>query len=129
MGNPLKGEAVLKAGDESITLSYSVEALYRLEKAMEMKIGAIKKLLGDEDSFSMEVLRTLLWAGLIDSKGIEFSLDDVGPILMKIRPQEALEGVTSAFIGAFSSPDEIAPGKTQSPRAPSQKKSGTGSES
>lgn len=125
MGNPLKGEVSFKIGDETHKLSYSVEALYRLEKAMDMKIGAIKKLLQDEEQFSMEMLRTLFWAGLLDTNdGLE--LDGVGPILSKIPPMEVIEHVTNAFIGAFAS-DEPA-GKGSRPPKPSQK-SGTGSAS
>jgi hypothetical protein len=129
MGNPLKGEAILKAGDETIVLSYSVEALYRLEEATEMKIGTIKTVLQDEEQFSMKMLRSLLWAGMIDSKGIEFTLDDVGSIISKVRPKEALDAVTVAFVGAFA---EASPGGAATPtppRGPGQKKSGTGSDS
>ena len=127
MANPLKGEVRFTGSDGvSRTLSYSAEAIYRLELQLGKTVNEIAGEMQDAKKFGMGLIRPLFWAGLLDThEGLEFA--DVGPIFAKVAMLESIHLVTEAFNGAFVDPRT--PAVPADPPQPSQDAAGTGSAS
>lgn len=102
MGNPLKGAVTFTGTDgQAITLSFSAEALYRLELQLEKRINVISEEMQDPSLFNLGTIRTLFWAGLLDGHE-DLKLEDVGRFFRQVPPLEAIAHVTAAFNGAFA---------------------------
>ncbi|WP_315804034.1 hypothetical protein [Bradyrhizobium sp. SZCCHNS3002] len=108
MGNPLKGAVAFELDGEKLLLSYSAEALYRLEDALDMRVSQLIGVVGNREAMSMKLLRTFFWAGLLDNKP-EMTLDEVGSYFRRIAPVDMIELVTQAFSGAFVDPKKVPP--------------------
>lgn len=114
MSSPLKGAVAFKIDEESHSLSFSAEALYRLEKQLGKSVNEIGDLVQDSKSFNMALVRTMFWAGMLDEKP-DLDLEGVGPIFRRLPMLQAIDLVTRAFTGAFVDPDAPAPEKPASP--------------
>lgn len=120
MANPLKGEVSFTGSDgETRKLSFSAEALFRLEDVLGKPMGAIEADMRNSDKFGLATIRTMFWAGLLDTYP-DLELKHVGQHFSKVDPLEACSLVVRAFNGAFNSPTEAAaaasplqPGQTQ----------------
>lgn len=67
MANPHRGEVALQVGDQTYTLSFSVNAICELEDAFGNKpVGQVLLAMNDEGGISMKTVRTIIWAGLQD---------------------------------------------------------------
>lgn len=128
-GNPLKGEVSFTGADgETRKLSFSAEALFRLEETFGKKIAAIEADMRNPETFGLGVVRTMFWAGLLDTSP-DLELRDVGRVFSKVDPLEACDLVARAFNGAFGT---MASEGSSRPPAPGQNPalpSGTGSAS
>lgn len=100
MGNPLKGAVSFELDGEAMQLSYSSEALYRLEEELGLKVNALARQLEDREQISMKLLRTLFWAGLLDTHET-LKPDQVSSYFRRIAPVDMIQLVTMAFTGAF----------------------------
>lgn len=115
MANPLKGEVSFVGSDgENRKLSFSAEALFRLEEQLGKKMGAIEADMRNPESFGLGVIRTMFWAGLLDTHP-DLELKDVGRHFSKVDPVEACSLVVRAFNGAFGTLTEGAPASPQKP--------------
>lgn len=128
MGNPLKGAVSFKIGEDSHSLAFSAEALYRLEKETGLNPQAIETRMRDPEGVTMEMMRTIFWAGMLDEMP-NLLLDEVGSIFSRINPLEALRLVTEAFSGAFTMPEAAANSRPPRPGQKLQPRAGTGSAS
>ncbi|MCA1381301.1 hypothetical protein [Bradyrhizobium sp. BRP23] len=114
-GNPLKGEVAFVGSDgERRTLSFSAEALFRLEEQLGRKMGAIEADMRNPENFGLGVIRTMFWAGLLDTHP-DLELKDVGRHFSKVDPVEACSLVVRAFNGAFGTLTEAAPANPPEP--------------
>ena len=131
MGNPLKGAVTFTGTDgQVIQLSFSAEALYRLELQLDKRINEISSDMQKPELFNLGTIRTLFWAALLDTHE-DLKLDDVGRFFRQVPPLEAIAHVTAAFNGAFAGnakPGEAA-GSAAVPLAAGQDQIGTGSPS
>lgn len=121
MSNPLKGAVDFKIGDESLTVSFSSLSIFRLEKHVGKNARKIGLQIADPDGCDMELLRVLLWTGLLDQKP-EILLEDVDKYLRRISAVDVAKIVIPAFFGAVVNPDalgEAAP--ATGPQQPNQK--------
>lgn len=108
MANPLKGAVSFKIDGAPYSLSFSAEALYRLEEALGMSTRAIAAVLQDPEQHSAKLTRTLFWAGMLDDMP-DLMLNDIGPYYRRINPIEATMLVSRAFMGAFIDPKAVDP--------------------
>ena len=92
MANPHRGEVELKAGDQTYTLVYTVNALCEAEEATGTNI------LGDFTKLS--TLRLILWAGL-QTKHSGMSRKDAGNIIGAAGVDVVQKAVTDALALAF----------------------------
>jgi hypothetical protein len=129
MGNPLKGAVRFDRDGHPEYLSYSAEALYHLERELGEKTMNLIALFQDQEKFDMKTLRTVFWAGLLDTHP-ELELEDVGPFFRCLGAIEAMTLVSRAVTGAFVDTDAPqAQGTATGPRTPDQALTGTGSAS
>jgi hypothetical protein len=128
MGSPLKSEVTFTGTDGvERTLSFSAEALYRLEEQTGKRINVISAEMQDRNQFSIAAIRTLFWAGLLDTHP-DLELQQVGAHFSKVDPMQAIELVTKAFNGAFGAGGGGLEGGAVPP-VPGQELNGTGSAS
>ncbi|WP_262048659.1 hypothetical protein [Bradyrhizobium sp. Bra78] len=129
MSNPLKGEVPF-TGTDGIErrLSFSAESFYRLEKQVGVSVDQLGADLRDPSKFQMEMIRTIFWAGLLDTnEGLK--LEDVGSIFSKVPAMEAIGLVTLAFVSAFVDPSAKRDASARPPEASQPAAAGTGSPS
>lgn len=128
MGSPLKGDVSFKSGDESFKLSFSAEAIYRLEKKLGKNVIEIGKEMAASEGVDLETFRTLFWAGLIDGGYVEVDdVESVRPFFSAVKLPQVAALVSSAFFKAFDTDGEA--GTKPRPTKPGQKQAGTGSAS
>lgn len=128
MGSPLKGDIGFKIGDESYKLSFSAEAIFRLEKKLGKKVIEIGKEMSDTEGVDLGMFRTIFWAGLIDGGYVDVDdVESVRPFFSAVKLPQVASLVSGAFFMAFDIEAEV-PAKTR-PTKPSQKQVGTGSAS
>jgi hypothetical protein len=105
MTNPLKGEVAFTGSDGvARKLSFSAEALFRLEEKVGKKMGEIESDMRNPEKFGMGMVRTMFWAGLLDTNP-DLKFEDVGAHFSKVDPLDACDLVARAFRGAFGAPD------------------------
>lgn len=110
MANPHRGQVALHAGDDTYTLSFSVNAICALEEALDMPVAKIGGMLDDPDKMRMALMRTVVWAALQDhhdalsekDAGLVISAAGIGPTMAKIG---------EAFQLAFPQEAKVAAGK------------------
>jgi hypothetical protein len=118
MANPLRGEASFKAGDQSYTLAYDINALCEAEDASGLPIG---ELLGHlETGASLKVLRAVIWAGL--QRHHPCGLIEAGEIIAAATTKIAADAMRKALAGAFPASE----GATKNPRKAADGKSSAG---
>lgn len=130
MGNPLKGAVTFTGTDgQAIQLSFSAEALYRLEQQLDKRINVISTEMQNPELFNLGTIRTLFWAALLDTHE-DLKLEDVGKFFRQVPPLEAIAHVTAAFNGAFAGAEKSGEaGAGSVPLAAGQDQTGTGSPS
>lgn len=92
MVNPHRGQVALAAGDDTYTLSFSVNALCALEDALDMPVAKIGALVADADKLRLAIMRTVVWAALQDhhdglcekDAGLVISAAGIGPTMEKV---------------------------------------------
>lgn len=126
-GNPLKGEVSFTGSDgEERKLSFSAEALFRVEEFLGKKTGEIEADMRNPEKFGFAMVRTMFWAGLLDTHP-DLKHEDVGRHFSKVDPVEACSLVVRAFNGAFGS---LSGAPQADPPEPGQnQQNGTGSAS
>lgn len=128
MGSPLKGDVSFKIGDESYKLSFSAEAIFRLEKKLKKNVIEIGKEMSNTEGVDLEMFRTIFWAGLIDGGYVDVDdVESVRPFFSAVKLPQVASLVSSAFFMAFDIDAEVS-AKTR-PTRPGQKQVGTGSAS
>lgn len=100
MANPHRGEVALAAGDRTLTLVYSFDAICRLEERLDMSIAAIGALLEDPAKLRFSRLRPIIWAGLVDRQP-EITENDIGEIVDAAGLTAVLAAMGQAFQLAF----------------------------
>ncbi|WP_439363080.1 hypothetical protein ACNJYD_19825 [Bradyrhizobium sp. DASA03005] len=111
----MKGEVSFVGSDgERRKLSFSAEALFRLEEQLGKKTGEIEADMRNPEKFGFGVIRTMFWAGLLDTHP-DLELKGVGCHFSKVDPVEACGLVVRAFNGAFGTLTEGAPANPPEP--------------
>lgn len=123
MPNPHRGEVSFVAGEQTYTLSFSVNSICSLEDELGEGWDAIASQL--RSTPRVKTVRAVLWAGLLDKhEGLE--IEDAGRIMTEAGVAETMEAVGRALIAAFPAPkEEKAAGSRPTKRAAA----GTGSPS
>lgn len=128
MGSPLKGEVSFKIGNESYKLSFSAEAIFRLEKKLGKKVVDIGKEMSASEGVDLEMFRTIFWAGLIDGGYVDVDdVESVRPFFSAVKLPQVATLVSNAFFNAFDMGMEV--DAKPRPTKPGQKSGGTGSAS
>lgn len=118
MANPLRGEVSFSGTDGvTRTLSFSAEALFRLEQQLGKPISTIEQDMRDLQKSGVGTVRTMFWAGLLDTNP-GLPLEDIGEIFSKVDLVQVLDLVAKAFNGAFGVTSETAPASPPEPGQP-----------
>lgn len=138
MTNPHKGEVVLKVGDESFILRFSIDAICHFEASTGKSLSILAtELAAKPDEMSMTTIRHLLHAGLIDNHP-DMSLKQAGELILSAGGMTVVMlKVFEAFAFAFPEAAIKAGGAAEAsgtPRPPNRatrrrQKRGTGSAS
>lgn len=112
MANPHRGEVALQAGDQTYTLSYSINAICDLEDALGKPVGHIMQSLNDEGGASMKTVRALVWAGLQDHHDVDERA--AGLIATEVGVTEIVQKIGDALKLAF--PEREAGNSSTRPR-------------
>lgn len=94
MPNPLRGEAVLKAGDKEFTLLYDVNTFCSLEDETGLGVNDLVKQIQGSPSFTL--LRAIFAAGL-QAKHPGTSATDAGVIMSDAGIEEMTKALHTAF--------------------------------
>lgn len=116
MANPLKGEVELKAGEESYTLTFSVNALCELEDHFGEPVAKIAQRLNDPDNLRLSTVRALVWAGLRDHHD-DVDIKEAGRVATAAGIPACVEAIGKALELAFPADKE----GTDRPRPPKAK--------
>lgn len=102
MPNPHKGEVSFDAGGKSYTLSFSVDAICKLEGACDGRgIVALSDELSDMQRVSMTLLRKVMWAGLQEHHS-DIDLKAAGELIVAAGGMIVAVGIIGkAFMLAF----------------------------
>lgn len=125
MANPLRGEAVCKAGDATYTLRFDANVFCELEDATGMGFTALFGALQSEPSFIL--LRQVFCAGL-QHHHPGTTLKQAGDIMSDAGMPEINSVLTRVFKAILPPPDDGA-GAGGSVGGKGRKKAGTGSNS
>lgn len=115
--NPVKGEAVLQAGDTSYTLALDINALCEAEDALGMDIDLL--LTKYASGTSVKLVRGLVWAGL--QAHHPCTMQEAGAIVSTAGFLAAKTALEKALTLAMPVPDEDA-----SPKKAKTRGAGTG---
>lgn len=124
MANLQKGEVSLPSGEETYTLSFSVNAFCYLEEADGRTFGEIIQELMDPKKLSMRQLRQFVHAGLLDYHP-DLTVADAGRIIMKAGGVSSVMEAVGRGLEA-SLPDKEASGTPRPPNRAARRKAGTG---
>ena len=120
MANKVKGEREVKAGENTYTLYYDMNALAELEDQLDMKVGEIQKMFSQGiEGVGIKDLRAIFWAGLLhrfeDPEDFP-TIREAGKIFSEAS-REDFEAVTGAigesFAAAFGDVDKKPKKKTE----------------
>ena len=117
MANPLKGEARVEVDNVVYTITFDVETVISIEH--ELKRGWFKIIneLKEEETFTFDMLRTLMWCALIP-KHPNITRPEASRIIQGLGgPAPALRKLLEAFEASF--PEAPAEQQTN-PMTPSQ---------
>ena len=103
MGNPLRGEVDLAAGDKTYRLRFSVNAIAALEDELDKPITEIGVILSSKQGVRIGMLRQIFRAALADATP-GLSLEDAGEIMQTAGMPESAEAIAKAFRLAFPAP-------------------------
>lgn len=123
MANLQKGEVSLPAGEETYTLSFSVNAFCRMEEADGRPFSEILEDLADAKSLTMQKLRWFVHMALSDHHP-DLTPDDAGRIIMNAGGIEAVMVAVGKGLAA-SAPQE-ASGTPRPPNRAARRAAGTG---
>lgn len=110
VANAQKGHATLKAGDQELTLAFTLNALCLIEDRLDCSISDLDERLKKAGARDM---RVLLWAGLQEFHGEEVPDEEAAGALVAMS--DAINAITTAMTAAF--PDQGKPsGKPRAAR-------------
>jgi hypothetical protein len=98
MANPHRGEVELKAGDQTYTLVFTINAVCELEGALNKGINEIVA-----DMARVSTIRAVLWAGLQELHPMD--LKAAGAIMHEAGAAATAEAVNRAMSLAFPPKD------------------------
>lgn len=107
MGNPLRGETPLQAGDQSYTLLLDINALAALEEQLGMMMDMI--LAQYQVGTSVRLVRALIWAGLQAKHPC--SIEEAGAIVGAAGLPAAKAAVETALVASLPEQDAENPPK------------------
>lgn len=116
MPNPLRGEAVLEAGDKTYTLVMDINALCLAEEELGMSIDEI--LARYSGGTSATIVRALLWAAL--QVNHECSVEQTGQIMTEAGFVQSKTALEKAILVAMP------PATPEQKKRTVKKKAGTG---
>lgn len=106
MANKQKGEVALNALGRDLTLKFSTNALCELEDLTGKSAIEVANSLDDEKSVTMNVLRQLVYCGLLHNDGDQISVKDTGDIIDEVGHSVIGEKIGEAFMLAFPAPED-----------------------
>jgi hypothetical protein len=121
--NPHKGEVELKAGEQTYTLRFSIDAICSLEAMSGKPFAVAAAEMADPAKASMTLVRMLLCAGL-QERHPELSLKDAGELII---PAGGMGKVTEKVFEAFALAFPEASGTTRPPKGSRPAGTGRGS--
>ena len=126
MANPHKGDVELKAGEETYTLRYSIDAICSLEERLDKGFPAIALEMSNPSTMRLSVVREVMLAGLQEHHP-DITLKHAGELIITAGGAlKVMERVSAAFAAAF--PEAEASDK-KSPRRRANGRHPTGSPS
>jgi len=119
MTNPLRGHIDLAAGDTTLTLRFSVNAIVAVEDALDVPIVKVADLFTDVENLRIGKLRTLFRCALVDTHP-ELTDEQAGELMEVAGMEKSASALGRAFATAFP---EVAAGAK---RPQVRKTAGTG---
>ena len=98
MANPNRGEVELKAGEETYTLVFDINAVCELEQMLDKGVNEIVVQMG-----RVSVLRAMLWAGLRHNHKV--TIEQAGEIMQMAGAAETAAMIQKATELAFPPKD------------------------
>lgn len=100
MANAERGEVSVDVGGRSLTLKIGTNAMCEIEAATGKTITEIGRLLGSEETASIELMRVVFW-GALQHHHEGLTLKDAGNLIDEIGPSEIGPLIGRAFEAAF----------------------------